>query len=131
MPQALQKVICWLCIALLAILMGIGAPALHSLPGCGHGIQVGNRIILLGICLARVQSGAQAGQQFERGTQDIPIYDDNECVICSTVGHNFAPAHSPQFAQVIPLVHKLPTAVHRAWREVAAYSFHARAPPLV
>jgi len=131
MPCATKKPIAWLLIVTLATVAGVGE-GLHYIPGCGHGVQVGNRILLLGISVPWDHWMTDDRPRVERPEgQDIPIYDEDQCAICSAVGQSCTSANSAPFVLVMPLVHDLPAVVPRDAPVTAARPFQARAPPLV
>jgi len=117
-------------VATLTIVACVGE-GLHFIPGCGHGVEVGGRVLLLGIQLP-IDAGDTDGQpRAERpGDQKIPIYDEDECAICSFAGRTCTPANSVSFIFVAPLVDCLAAVVPCAAPTGFARSFQARAPPL-
>ena len=129
-PHVQRSVACLL-IVMLAIVAGVGE-GLHFVPGCGHGVRVGDMVLLLGISLPEGQQPSDGRPHVERPEgQDIPIYDEDQCAICSAVGQSCISADSAQFILVMPLVHDLPAVVLRDARAATARLFQARAPPLV
>ena len=72
MYPATQKPIAWLLIATLAIVAGTGE-GLHWIPGCGHGVVVGNLVLLIGIDVPDVPRSADGLPGVEpRQGEDIP-----------------------------------------------------------
>jgi hypothetical protein len=131
MSRAIHKPIAWILIAILAIVTGVGE-GLHCIPGCGHGVEVGNRILLLGISLPEHKQSTDGRPGFERPDgQDIPVYDEDLCGICSAIGQSCTSADCVQFVLVMPLVHDLPAVVLCNAPAAAVRFFQARAPPLV
>jgi hypothetical protein len=130
MFHALRKLIAWFLIATLVIIAGVGE-GLHCLPGCGHGVETGGRLLLLGISLPENLQPINDRPQVERPeSRDIPIYDEDLCAICSTAGQTCTSVDSFQFVLAVPLMHELPTAVTRDAFAAAVRLFQARAPPL-
>ena len=110
---------------------GVGE-GLHYIPGCGHGIEIGNRVLLLGLSLPEGRQSLVDRPLVERPNgRDIPIYDEDLCAICSAIGMRFASVHSFQIVQVMPFVYDLPAAVSRDAFAATVRLFQARAPPLV
>ena len=130
MFRALRKPIAWFLIASMAMVAGLGE-GLHYIPGCGHGPPAGNRFFLLGINSSAASHPTDDGQHLERPqSADIPIYDENQCAICSAVGQRSIKADFFQFISVTPLVHDLPAVVLHDAPAATVFSFQARAPPL-
>jgi len=131
MSRDIHKPIAWLLIATLGVVAGVGE-GLHCIPGCGHGVEVGDRILLPGISLPEQKEPIDGRPRVERPDgQDIPIYDEDLCAICSAVGQNCTSADCIQFVLVIPLVHDLPAVVLCDAPTATVRLFQARAPPLV
>ena len=113
MPRVIHKPIAWLLIGILSIVAGVGE-GLHWLPGCGHGIEIGDRVFLLGINLPEDTRPPDNRTRAERPSgQDIPIEDEYLCAICSIVGQSCTSAAYVQFVLVLPLAHNLTTVIIR------------------
>jgi len=131
MYSVIQRPITWLCVVTLVILAGVGE-GLHCIPGCGHGVEVGNRVLLLGISLPENKQPTDCRRHVERPEgQDIPIWDENLCAICSAVAQSCTSADCVQFVLVTPLVNDLPAVVLCDVPGATGCPFQARAPPLV
>ncbi len=131
MPPAVYKPIAWLLIAGLAIVAAVGE-GLHLIPGCGHGVEVGNGVLLLGISLPEDQQPSDGRPLVKRpDAQDIPIYDEDLCAICSVVGQSRTCGDCARIMLVIPLVHDLPRVVLGNAPTPTPRLFSIRAPPLV
>lgn len=114
----------------MAMIAGLGE-GLHYIPGCGHGILVGNRIFLLGISMPAFNHLTDGREHLERPrTTDIPIYDEDQCAICSTAGQISIKADFFQLVLVMPVVHDLPAIVLHDTLATTVFFFRARAPPL-
>ncbi|MBN1855196.1 MAG: hypothetical protein JW829_20865 [Pirellulales bacterium] len=130
MSPKLKKLTAWSLIAVLAIIAGFGE-ALHSFPGCGHGVQIGDSIVLLGIRLPDQLGFIDEGSRLEQPNgREIPVYDEAECPICSVVCKTYTAAHVAHLVLVMPLVHDLPADFFRNVPDAALHLFEARAPPL-
>ncbi len=131
MPLAARRPIACILIASLAVSSGVGE-GLHWIPGCGHGIPVGNTVLLLGVGMPDAQRPADGRPHVERPQgRDVPVYDEDQCAICSVVGQSCTSADSVQFVLVVPLVDDLPPIVLGDAPATIAHPFQARAPPLV
>jgi len=133
MFTTLRRPIASLLIATLAIVACVGE-GLHCLPGCGHGVQVGDGVLLLGTCThgchhATPPSEHPAADRPHAG--DLPMYDEAECAICSAVGQKGTSDDAAEAVMVVPLVHDVPAIVLGDAPVAAAHSFQARAPPVV
>ncbi|MBN2577793.1 MAG: hypothetical protein JXB10_02290 [Pirellulales bacterium] len=130
MSPNLKKTVAWILIVLLAIIAGV-SEGLHWIPGCGHGVFVGDQILLLGIEAPDAHWPADARIRVERPrSKSIPFYDEDECAICSAVGHVFKSADSVPMTMAAPLVDNLPLFTFCLLPGTRGYSFQARAPPL-
>ncbi len=131
MTSAIHKSIAWLLIAELAILAG-GADWLHWIPGCGHGVPVGDGIVLLGIRVEHNPWATVDRPHVHRPHgQDIPIYSEDECAICSAAAQKCMSDGFVAFILVMPLVHDLPAVAVCDMPALTPRPFQARAPPCV
>lgn len=131
MFRAIHKSVVRLLIANIAIVGGV-SEGLHHIPGCGHGVEVGNRVFLLAISLPEHTQPTDGRPRVERPVgQDIPIYDEDLCPICSVVGQSCTSGDCVQFVLVMPLVHDLPAIVLDDAPAATVRLFQVRAPPLV
>ena len=131
MFHAFRKPIAWFLIAALAMISGLGE-GLHYIPGCGHGTPVGERLFLLGVGAPIAQLPPDCRLHMERADgPEIPVYDEDQCAICSVIGQKTTTTDSVQFILVVPLVHDLPAASIPAAPTAPIRCFQARAPPLV
>jgi len=125
-----HKPIAWLLIASLAIVSGVNE-GLHFIPGFGHAVEEGERFLLLGLGSPGGQRPTDNRMGVERSDgPSIPIYDEDQCAICSVVGQSSMASDSPQFFLVMPLVHDVPAVVSCIAPAATARLFQARAPPL-
>ena len=130
MPRTIYKPIAWFLIATLAIVAGVGE-GLHWIPGCGHGVEVGNSILLLGISAPEDTSPADGRSHVERpADRDIPICDEDLCSICSAVARDCTSADGVQFVFVMPFVHEVSAVAPCDAPTATARLFQSRAPPL-
>jgi hypothetical protein len=131
MSATVKKLITWLCIATLSLVAVVGE-GLHCIPGCGHGTEVGERVLLLGISLPEPKQPGddRPGVECPEG-QGIPIYDEDECAICSAVGQSCRSADCPEFVFVMPFVDVLPAVVLCDVPAATVRLFQVRAPPRV
>ncbi|MBM4095005.1 MAG: hypothetical protein FJ276_37180 [Planctomycetes bacterium] len=131
MPSKVCRAISWICLVLLAMVAGLGAPALHAIPGCGHGVVIGDRILVLGMRLPGYGCGKADSLQLERSRgPGIPLLDESDCFICAAAGKTCPSAFTPLFTLVMPRLHDVTGA---RWCERAvgtAHCFRSRAPPV-
>ena len=133
-----QRLVSWLLIALLALIAGVGE-GLHSLPGCGHALRVGQVTVLLGVSFPDSQVAVSERSSAEPGGTaasphdgpDIPIRDEDLCPICSTIGHIYSAAGAPQFVLTMPLLDRFAAVISDNGSIARGRLFQARAPPLV
>ena len=131
MIHTLHKSIAWFLIVALAIISGVGE-GLHSIPGCGHGVETGNGLLLLGISLPEREQPVDDRPTVERPEDfSIPIYDEELCEICLVVGLSCTSADSVQFVLVVPFVDNVPELAPSEALSAAVRLYHTRAPPLV
>ncbi len=127
---AFRRTAAWTLAALLAIVAGLGE-ALHGLPGLGHGVIVGDRVLVLGDAPPDARGGfaARACCTGAPCGTSLPVYDEDECPICQILGASFAPA-APLLLPALDAVAEplVADTVAAASRTPAVY--HARAPPL-
>lgn len=127
----LRKPTTLLLLATLMLVAG-GGEALHSLPGCGHGVWVGDRVILLGISSTGPARTDDGKTHVDRpADQEIPILDPAECVICSVVGQFHAPGGFHPVAVDTPLAGDLLVTTCDVWLATYSLPHQARAPPRV
>ena len=126
-----QKHVSWTLITLLAVMTGVGE-GLHYVPGCGHGAPVGDGTLFLGIELQPPRVAFDCPEQAERSDgPGIPIYDEDQCAICSFVGQGATKGKYVQFVLAVPFMHELPATATYSLPALVAHCFHARAPPLI
>lgn len=125
-----NKLITWSLIIALTIISGVGE-GLHFIPGCGHGIEVGDRVLLVGIDFAGYGTPISDRPCVERfDDHGIPMWDEDDCPICSLLAQCFSPAGLAQFILVMPFAHDLPAAVICTVPSSTLRLCQARAPPL-
>lgn len=130
MFRASNKPITWSLIIALTIVSGVGE-GLHLIPGCGHGVEVGGRVLLFGIEFARPDAPISDWLCVERSDDpNIPMRDEDDCPICSLLARCFSLTSHVQFVLVMPLTHDLPAAVVCAAPSLSLRLHWARAPPL-
>lgn len=131
MTIAVRKFVAYVLIALLAIISGIGE-GLHWIPGCGHGVAIGDAVLLLGISVPDVPRPDDGRTCIgDREGPRIPVYDEDQCAICSAVGQNCTSVDSPPAILVLQLMQELAPVVHTIAPAIPARSFQARDPPLI
>jgi len=138
MFSSLQKLVAWLLIVLLALVAGVGE-GLHALPGCGHAVRVGQVTVLLGVSFPDCQLAVDNRSPTDEGSAahrpdegpDIPVYDEDQCPICSTVGKACTATDAPQFTLAVPLVQCSAVVISEDVYGARGRLFQARAPPLV
>jgi len=128
---SIQRPIVWLLIATLAIVAGV-CEGVHFIPGCGHGVQIGDMVLLLGISLpdGEAPTDGQSHVEYPDGP-DIPVYDEDLCAICSAVGQTYSSVGPVQLVLAMPLVDELSAVVPAHLDVEPRRPFQARAPPLV
>jgi len=135
MLPAFHRPTAWLLIATSAILAGAGE-ALHCLPGCGHGVRVGEVVLLLGVRVPRDHRVTDDLSDVDRphvdrpSGQDIPVYGEDKCAICSTVRQTCSSGDFPLFFLVMPLMHDVPVIVLCEAVPASSRLFQGRAPPV-
>jgi hypothetical protein len=131
LPRAVHRSIAWLLIGAFALVGGAGE-GLHLIPGCGHGVEVGQTVVLLGIDPSDAQVPTPDGPSRVASPEkrSIPVYDEDSCAICSAVGEYRHAGGPVQLVLAVPLAHDLPMAAVGEVHTVAACPFQPRAPPL-
>jgi len=131
MPLAVRRATACILIILLAIVSGVGE-GLHWIPGCGHGVPIGNTVMWLGISVPDTRGPADDRPHVGRPQdQDIPVYSEDQCAICSAVGQNCTSVDSAPLPLVVPLVQDLPPVAVCVLPATTIRPSQARAPPLV
>ncbi|MBN1393980.1 MAG: hypothetical protein JW959_03030 [Pirellulales bacterium] len=130
MFHAYRGHIAWYLIVTMAVISTFGE-GLHYIPGCGHGTPAGEKNFLLGFRLPADQPPPDGKRLADSEGAGIPLYDEDQCAICSVVGHKVTAGDSFQIILVTPLVYDLPATVLLEAPAADALSFQARAPPLV
>ncbi len=126
---ALRRTAAWTLAALLAIIAGVGE-GLHFIPGLGHGVMVGERVLVLGEVPDKPRIGLDAEPccACTHGGQSVPIVEEDDCPICQIIGASFAPdAAAAMPALAVVAEHFLAAPAVAAVPAPAVY--HARAPP--
>ncbi|MBN2216435.1 MAG: hypothetical protein JW719_03565 [Pirellulales bacterium] len=118
-------------IALLAIISGVGE-GLHWIPGCGHGVWVGDSVVWLGVDVPAAQcpTDGRPGMDRPSSSRDIPIYDEDQCAICSAVARSCATVDSAPLVLAAPLVQDLSPAPSCILHTANVRPAQARSPPL-
>jgi len=125
-----RKVTAWLVFVTFLIVAGVGE-WLHCVPGCGHGIRVGNGFLWLGLPLPDVQTPTDGQPRVDRQGRSLPVYDEDQCAICSVLAKSFSKTGPVQLVLVTPLVLDLPPVASCDVCSEAPHSFQARAPPIL
>lgn len=129
----MKRFVVWSLAALLGLVAGVGE-GLHLLPGCGHGIEVGNGVLWVGCCSTdepcptRDDNGPGVAVP---GKPAPPIQGEEACTICSKLGKHFAPPSPIVVGIAARLQDEVPLVVLRDVPVETAGAIHARAPPLV
>ena len=124
-----SRTVAWLLAALLAVVAGLGE-GLHLLPGLGHGVIVGDHLLLLWIESPCCQGRASGPASFSDGHhgQSVPILDEDDCPVCQLLVASFAPTDAIAIAAVdVVAEHCLGGPV--ATVLIAPAIYNARAPP--
>lgn len=125
-----HRSIAWLLIAILAIVAGVNE-GLHLVPGLGHAVEVGSGYLLQGIDLRERRQATESGKGIGHPDgPDIPIYDEDQCAICSAVGQSAASGHGAELYLVVPLGDDLPAFSDGRVSTPTGHCFRPRAPPL-
>ena len=130
MSVIVRKSVTLVLIALLAVISGVGE-GLHLIPGCGHGVAVGDRVLLLGIDRPDVPPSDNGHSQvgLPQGVR-IPVFAEEQCVVCSAISQNCTLSDAPPVVLVQHLVQEVPLPSLADTSINLAHSFQARAPPL-
>jgi len=130
MSRSSNKTIIWSLIILLAIISVVGE-GLHFIPGCGHGIKVGDGVLLVGISIADHDppTGWPAGVE-RPNDRDIPTWDEGDCPICSLLAQYYSSVNFKVAILVMPFVHDLAIAPSCVAFSSVPHFCLARAPPL-
>jgi len=128
-PLAVRRPTGCILIALLTVVSGVGQ-GLHLIPHCGHAVPVADAFLLLGADVSERPMEGSTEVECPRG-EDIPVYDEDQCAICSVVGQSCTGTDSFQLVLVLPLAEELPPVVLSEAPGAIAHAFGARAPPLV
>jgi len=130
MFRASKKPITWSLILALTMISGVGE-GLHLIPGCGHGIEVGDRVLLLGIRIAWPGTPISDRPCVERSdVPSIPMWDEDDCPICSLLAQCPSLTSHVQFFLVMPLTHDVAPAAACDAPSPSLRVRWARAPPL-
>ncbi len=129
MTSSWHKTTAWSLIFILTIIASVNE-GLHFVPGFGHAVVEGDKLLLLGITLPN--GGKPASSETCVGTEnslDIPILDEDECPICSAVGKHSLSGDSDSFELAASLVNE--TSVHSPSLPIAVIGRDSlpRAPP--
>ncbi len=126
----IRRTAAWILAALLTLVAGLGE-ALHWLPGLGHGIVVGERVLLLGLPPAGPReafgprvccAGAPCGTS-------VPVLDEDDCPICQVLSNNFE-SDAAAAMPAVDLVAGQPIDPPALNARLAPVVYHARGPPL-
>ncbi len=127
--RSIQQYAAWLLVALLTIVSGF-RDGLHLIPGLGHEVMLGERVLLLG-----AKRADPFGESFSAdrclaasNSESAAVLDESECPICHVLGMKLAAAASgtllpaePQAAPPRAAVVEFDAFLHTVYQ--------ARAPP--
>ena len=129
----LKRFVVWSLAALLSLVAGMGE-GLHLMPGCGHGIEVGNGVLWVG-CFGFENSRPTKDRDEPGvtvpGKPAPPIQSEEACPICSKLGEHFTLPSPIPVGFVARLQSEVPVVVLRDVPVETAGVIQARAPPLV
>ena len=129
----LKRFVVWSLAALLGLVAGVGE-GLHLIPGCGHGVEVGNGVLWVGCCGFETPYPTSDHDQPEvtvPGKPAPPIESEEACPICSKLGKHFTLPSPIAVGFVARLQSEAPVVVLRDVPVETAGVIQARAPPLV
>jgi len=134
MYRTSKKLVAWSLIIALAIISGAGE-GLHCIPGCGHSIDVGGRVLFVGMDLTGYgysYSTPNGDRLCVARSEDygVPTWDEDDCPICSLLGQYSTSAGFVQFVLVVPFAHDLPLEAVCTAPSPTSRLCQARAPPL-
>ncbi len=126
---ALRRTAAWTLAALLAIIAGVGE-GLHFIPGLGHAVLVGERVLVLGETPATPSLGPPISPCCEcsSGTGSLPVLGEDDCPVCQILGASFAPAAPPPLLAVDVVARDTLAGLPVAATPAPAL-YQARAPP--
>ncbi|MBN2021451.1 MAG: hypothetical protein JW809_01535 [Pirellulales bacterium] len=131
MSLTIRRATACVLIVLLGIISGVGE-GLHWIPGCGHGVPVGDTIVLLGIEAPDAPRPADDHPRVERPRgEDIPIFGEDQCAICSAVGQTYSSFDVVPWSPAAQPVGDLPSVAVWFLPTPSLGRFQARAPPVV
>ena len=130
MTSIYRKPIAWSLIVTLTIVASVDE-GLHYIPGFGHATQEGNRYLLLGISVPDDAAPVSSQTRITgKAGQDIPVYDEAECPICSASQERSLFGQVTSFESVASLVRDVPVLVSISAISTAVRSSQPRAPPI-
>lgn len=122
--------IIWFLAALFSLLSAVGE-GWHSIPGCGHAVELPGNYLLVG---ATCQKGAfpvgvrSPGVESPRGNS-LPCYGEDECPICRVLGQNSLRVEVAGFRPVFTTLDAVSAISLQILRVQSWWPFGARAPP--
>lgn len=127
--RSTYRLAAWLLIALLAIVAGV-REGLHLIPGLGHGIIVGDQVLLLGEEHEGpwVDSAPRCGCLVAPVRDTLLVLDEDDCPICNLLGMKLAPGATGLMLLLELQTEKTPFAFVHAEAFVPA-AYQARGPP--
>ncbi len=130
MTSTYRKSIAWLLIVTLTIVASVDE-GLHYIPGFGHAAPEGNGYFLLGITLPDDAPPVSSQTRIAgKSGPDIPIYDEDECPICSAAQTRSLFGEVASFESAESLVCDTPMPVFLSAFSAVGRSSQPRAPPI-
>jgi hypothetical protein len=130
MPAPLHKPVALLLTATLAIIAGVGE-GLHWIPGSGHAVVEGNRMLLLGYGLPQRAADDDGRAEVNRPEgPSLPICDEDQCAVCSLLAKQASDDVTSTPPLVVPMLGLVyPAVLCRGWA-AAVLAYQSRAPPV-
>lgn len=126
----IRRTAAWSLAALLTLIAGLGE-GLHWLPGMGHGLLVGDRVLLLGET-PRDPLGGLGSRACCTGVpsdDSLPVLDEDDCPICQILGLSFE-SGAPAALPAVDLLAAYSRAAPAPALPLAPAVYQPRGPPL-
>ena len=126
-----RAMVTYLLAGVFAAACGIGE-GLHSIPGCGHAVELPGGLFYLGLVKPAPTDSIGYGELGVLRQQGQPplILDEAECAICTNGAQGQTPTKAVDFEIRLPLVEHLPAIVTPTLSACVPKSFDARGPPV-